>query len=328
MKSQPFSSALHLAFRILCILAAALFAGAQARAETWIFANGDRLTGKLIVEDEGAIEIQHPQLGRLKFARSALKAEVKTPTPPVMVTPADTAKVTKQENTPGVKPKSPWKRQVEFGYVMQSGAQAKQDLSSRVQIDGKIGANTFRATAKLVQAELNDRMVTDRRDADFRWRYDFSKRLFAQSLTTYSADDVRGIDLSLEQQFGGGYRVIESKRQQINVGLGAVLQRVDREDRPITSKLLGSFFQDYSLTWSDRLKLTQESSFLVSDQTTGLPNSASDTGYRIKFNAAVQGRMTTQVTLNLRYDYDYDGSIPVKSLRGDARLTTSLGYVW
>jgi putative salt-induced outer membrane protein YdiY len=296
--------------------------------ETWTLANGDKLTGKLVVEDEGAIEIQHPQLGRIKFARSALKAEEKTPTPPVMVTPADTAKVTKQENTPGVKPKSPWKRQVEFGYVMQSGAQEKQDLSSRVQIDGKIRANTFRATAKLVQAELNSKVVTDRRDADFRWRYDFNKRLFAQALTTYAADDVRGIDMNLEQQLGGGYRLLESKRQQVNVGIGAVLQRINREDRPEMTKMLGSFFQDYSLTWNDRLKLTQESNFLLSDETSGLPSSASDSGYRIKFNAALQGRMTTQVTLNLRYDYDYDGAIPNKELRGDARLTTSLGYVW
>lgn len=317
-----------------------------ARAEVWTLANGDRLTGDLVGQDETAIEIQHPQLGLLKLPRTLLKAESPKPEKtgddleepmladhPDADTDAEGDGAGKSPDT-AVKAKVPkWKRQVELGYSQQSGAKEKQDLSVRLQLDGKQGDNTYRGTIRLLQAHTDEETVTDRSEASFRWRHDINKRLFTQALTTYSEDKVRKIDLSLEQQFGGGYKVLDSSRHKANVGLGAVVQYLDRQETEQQTALLGSFFQDYAYQWNKRVKVMQESSFMISDTGTlnirnGVPDGPTEGSYRLKFNTGLQSKVTQQMSLNVRFEYDYDRSVLERDLRADQRLTTSLGYIW
>lgn len=306
-----------------------------ARAETWILANGDRLTGRLLAESETAIEIEHPQLGRLVLARTQLQGAVTeratVTSSPVTPRAAPTNAVAEKAGT-----RLPWKRQIELGFAQQEGAKSKQDISVRGQLETRRGAHSFRGTGRVLRSETQGVLTLDRHEADFRWRYDFSKRLFAQALTTYAADDIRRIDLSLEQQIGGGYRLLDSERQTMNVGLGAVLQRLAREGFEDQTALLGSFFQDYAFALNDRLKIAQEASVFVADSAslaarggrTVVTGAPAEGNYRLKFNTALQGKMTDQVSLNLRYEYDYDRSLPDPDLRADSRLTTSLGYAW
>ncbi|HEY8995945.1 MAG TPA: DUF481 domain-containing protein [Lacunisphaera sp.] len=300
------------------------------RAGTWTLANGDRLTGDLIGETSEYIEVQHPQLGRLKLSRTVLQAAggarraARTEARQSAAKPVETAARPEIEN---------WKRQMEVGYVQQSGAKEKQDLSVRMQVDGKEGDNTFRGTARLLQSELAGVTVTERREADFRWRYDINKRLFAQALTNYSSDEVRKIDLSLEQQVGGGFRVVENARHKANVGLGAVVQYLDRLNTEEQTALLGSLFQDYAYQWNSRVKLMQESSFMFSETgalniKNGVTNAPAEGSYRLKFNTGLQSKVTDRMSLNLRFEYDYDRSVLESDLRADQRLTTSLGYIW
>ncbi len=291
------------------------------RADTWVLNNGDRLTGDLVREDDAGLEVQHAQLGLLRVPRAALRAP--EPAAPKPAAPVESA----QPDT------DKWKRQMELGYAQQSGAKEKQDLSVRLQLDGKAGANTFRGTARLLQAGADGRTVTDRQEAEFRWRHDINKRLFAQSLTTYAADEVRQIDLSLEQQIGGGFRLVDNARHKANVGLGAVVQYLERADADEQTSLLGSFFQDYAYQWNTRVKLVQESSLLVSDTGTlsvksALTNGPVEGSYRLKFNTGVQSKVTDRMSLNVRFEYDYDRSVLDTELRADQRLTTSLGYLW
>lgn len=304
-----------------------LLLAATGRATTWTLANGDRLTGELVREDEAVIEVQHAQLGRLRVPRTALAA-------PAAAKPADLSGSKPGPDT-AVKPRIPkWKRQIEAGYSQQSGAKEKQDLSMRLQLDGREGADTYRATAKLLKTDTDALTVANRRDADFRWRHEINQRLFAQTLTTYAEDGVRKIDLSLEQQVGGGYKLVDGPRHKASVGLGAVAQYLERDGSEPQTALLGSFFQDYAYELSNRVKVTQESSFMYSDTgalttRSGVITSAPTEGsYRLKFNTAMQSKVTDQVSLNVRFEYDYDRSILDVDLRTDQRLTTSLGYIW
>ncbi len=317
-----------------------------ARAEVWTLGNGDRLTGELVGEDESTIEIQHPQLGLLKLPRTLLKVAAtekkgEDPEEPMLADhpdadsegEADGEGAGKTHNT-AVKAKVPkWKRQAELGYSQQSGAKDKQDLTIRLQVDGKQGFNTYRGTVRLLQEHSDEDTVADRSEASFRWRHDINKRLFTQALTTYSEDKVRKIDLSLEQQFGGGYKVLDSSRHKANVGLGAVVQYLDRQETEQQTALLGSFFQDYAYQWNKRVKVMQESSFMISDTGTlnirnGVPDGPTQGSYRLKFNTGVQSKVTQQMSLNVRFEYDYDRSVLERDLRADQRLTTSLGYIW
>jgi putative salt-induced outer membrane protein YdiY len=237
----------------------------------------------------------------------------------------------KKNAKPEVTPQ--WKRQLEFGYVQQSGAKDKQDLVMRGQLDGREGAHTFRAIGRLLRSEANGKTVTDRNEGNLRWRFDINKRLFTQALTTYEEDDVRKIDLNLEQQIGGGYRIIDSERHQANVGLGVGMQYLQRQTISGETALLGSVFQDYTYQLTTRLKLVQEASVLLSDRGTlnlksGTTSTSTDGSYRLKFNTGLQSKVTEHMSLNVRFEYDYDRSVLESDLRADQRLTTALGYLW
>ena len=328
-------------FRIpgICVaLLVGLGLGLEARAGTWLLANGDRLTGELVGEDPQFIEVQHPQLGRLKVPRTALRAPDAAVSPAAVAAkaPAATPAVAAEAKA-DLKPQPAhnWKRQFELGYAQQSGAKEKQDLSIRMQLDGRKGENTFRATGRLLRSEADGVVGTDRREGDFRWRYDIDKRLFAQTLTTYVEDNVRQIDLSMEQQFGGGYRIVDTERHKVNVGLGAVVQYLQRRTTEDQRALLGSFFQDYAYQWNSHFKLVQESSFMVSNTGAlsihgglGTPATTPEGSYRVKFNTGLQSKVTDHMSLNMRFEYDYDRAVIEPELRTDQRLTTSLGYLW
>ncbi len=320
---RPLLSALVLA--ATCLLPA-------ARGETWVLANGDRLTGRLVSETPAEVVVEHPQLGRLTLPRSALRpaADV-AKAPPPAPEPAPQPKAAKAA------PSGKWTRKVELGFVQQEGPRSTRDVHARVQAEGRLAGNSVRATAAMTRAESEGRVTRDRDEAELRVRRDFNRRTFAQVLTNYFSDDVRRIDLSLEQQLGGGYRLIDGDRQKANVGVGAVLQRFERQGYLDQTAVLGSAFQDYSFAWNDRVKLTQESTFQFSDRApaiarnvpgTTLVEDAPDGTYRLRLNTAIQTRMTDQVSLNLRYEYDFDRSISEADLRADSRITTSLVYAW
>jgi putative salt-induced outer membrane protein YdiY len=321
----------RLPWALACLLGSAV----AAPAGTWVLTNGDRISGEQVGEGDDFIEVLHPQLGRLKLSR-ALWHELEQPAPH----PGAEVAVTESPEEPAAQEhervERRWKRQVELGFVQQSGSADKQDLALRLQLDGHEGPNTYRATGRVLRSDADGATVTDRREADFRWRYDLSKRLFTQALTTYAEDAIRQIDLSLEQQVGGGYRLIDRKRHQANVGLGAVVQYLQRPGVENHTTLLGNFFQDYTYNWNSHMKLTQESNVMVADSgsigslggTIGVPGAPSEGNYRVKFNTGLQSKVTSNMSFNLRFEYDYDHSIPETDLRADQRLTTSLGYVW
>lgn len=317
--------------RTVLLLVPVLLLVVPARATTWVLANGDRLTGTLVRESDAELEIRHDQLGTLKIPRTAL-APVVSPSTAAALAHVPAAPAAKSDK---VIPK--WTRQIELGYATQDGAKTKRDLTARFSIEGHDKkSNSYRATATAQRSEAQGVITADRQVADFRWRHDFNKRLFTQSLTTYSSDDLKQINYSVEQQLGGGYKLIDASKQQVNVGLGAVVQRLSRDGYEDYTALLGSAFQDYSLQLNNRLKLTQEATVFIADS----PNMSarggrstvtfapSDGNYRVKFNAALQSRMTDRISLNLRYELDYDHSIPDPTYRSDSRLTSSLGYAW
>lgn len=322
--------------RSVLLLAVLVFLSAlPARAASWVLANGDRLTGTLVRETDAELEIRHEQLGTLKIPRSALAPAASPATAAAIARVPTAAAAAPAARADKVIPK--WTRQIELGYSTQEGAKTKQDLTARFTIEGHDKrSNSYRATATAQRSEAQGVVTADRQQADFRWRHDFNRRLFTQTLTTYSSDDLKQINYSVEQQLGGGYRLVDVAKQQVNVGLGAVLQRLSRDGYEDYTALLGSAFQDYTLQFDKRLKFTQEATVFVADSPnmsarggrstfTGAP---ADGNYRVKFNAALQSRVTDSLSLNLRYEVDYDHSVPDPNYRSDARLTSSLGYAW
>jgi putative salt-induced outer membrane protein YdiY len=317
------------------VIALALLSGllpVAAAGATWTLLNGDRLSGELVTEFEDVIVIRHVALGLMEIPRSALAigtvAAVDANAPVATSTPAATA--VKAE-------KKKWKGQLEVGYTQQSGVRTQQNLTMRGQVDGRLGTDSLRGTARLLQTSSDGVRQSDRLDADFRWRHELTQRFFVQSLSAGFTDALRQIDLSLEEQVGVGWKMINTKVQTANLGLGVAVRRQEKKLTGGTTGLLGTLFQDYAHTWKGGLRFSEESSIALSaerslsaaQQPVGIvPVSAGGSNYRLRFGAALQGRVIGRTIFNIRYDYDYDRSVLVPDYRADQRLSTSLGYIW
>lgn len=234
-------------------------------------------------------------------------------------------------------PETKWKGKLEFGFLSQSGRSEVLNNSLRIEAELKDGVDNYRAVARYLYGETNGTVASDRQDASFRWRHDISKRVFAQSLSSYARDQVTQIDLNLEQNGSMGYQVLQSEQHKATVGAGVTVQYREAEGIEPGVNYLGEVFQDYSYKLNGRLTLTQAINALYSPNpqarsivSTVAPGSLTTEleNYRLRFNSSLQGKMTERISLNLRYEFEYDNAIIDKESRTDQRITSSIGYAF
>lgn len=238
-------------------------------------------------------------------------------------------------SAPSASAKPAWKGKVELGYQQQSGRRDSVSLSARADVERTSGPNSLKGSGRQLYGKQNDKVNSDRRDASVRWRRDFGVRWFAQSLTSYADDKVKLINWNVEQNAGLGYKVLGSKAHVLNLGLGATAQQRDAPGFANDAIMLGEFFEDYTFKVNSRLTLTQDANVLYSPDGRGVvttstlaTNQANPENYRLRFNSAVQGRVTERVSINLRYEFEFDSSIADPDARRDQRVTSSLGYAF
>lgn len=251
-------------------------------------------------------------------------AATPAPAPPQPPKPA-AAVVAKSE--PAAKPsRPPWRGKVEFGFKQQSGRSDRVDFDVRADAQRTLGRNSYRANTRVLYGKSNDRIISDRQEGSFRWRRDFSKTIFSQSLTTYYSDEVKAIDHNYEQNVGFGYRVLDRPAHIVNAGLGVTGQYRQTANTANEGYVLGEFFEDYTYKINGRFTLTQD--FLAQWSSKAPQNNPDTQNYKLRFNAALQGRVTAKLSMNLRFEYEFDNAIANRSARTDQRISSSLGYAF
>ena len=322
-------------------------------------ANGDRLRGELIWRADGKLRFRSPILGDLTIAESdaavlALPEEL-DPTagtrepqadkaPPSVATSAsatDTAAAPSARTSPKAQAASPakerWKGKLELGAVQQSGRTDTLSYNLRAEAEKSAGRNNLRATGRVLYAEQNDRPSADRQDASVRWRYQLSKRTFAQAQSTYYSDAIIQIQTNLEQNAGVGYRIIDQPRQVVNLGGGITAQYREWDAGTNGWAPYAELFQDYTFKINDRISFNQDAvaQYSPSDRAFNIPNRNSpkfvdpeEQNYKVRFNSTLQGKVTERVSVNLRFEYELDNAIQIEDARETQRLTSSIGYAF
>jgi hypothetical protein len=132
-----------------------------------------------------------------------------------------------------------------------------------------------------------------------------------------------------------GYNILKGGRQTASAGAGLTYQYREAEGVEQGGTFLGEFFQDYAFKFNGRLSFLQSLNALYSpDGRAHLASSGAvpvliDThaeDYKVRFNSTLQGRFSERISLNLRYEYEYDNAILDKNGRTDRRVTSSVGY--
>lgn len=230
-----------------------------------------------------------------------------------------------------------WRGKVELGFQQQSGRQDGLTASLRADAERERGRNQVKANVRYLYGELNDRINTDRTDASVRWRHQLSSRVFAQSLTSFLTDDVKQIDQNYEQNLGFGYALLKRDRHVINVGGGATGQYRQAVNIDNGMAILGEVFQDYTYRINGRITLVQDLLAQYSPVTkdryilrngTLVAASGDVQNYKVRFNSTLQGRVTDKVSMNIRFEYEFDNTIADREAKADQRISSSFGYAF
>ncbi len=291
-----------------------------------LFKNGDRLSGILIEEGSDLIQIDSEFLGKLSVKRGSLK-KIEKPGE------ATQAKQTEPEN-PSAIPPAPskprpirslfqaltfddWKKRLEFGMTTQSGRRDKTDFSFRLNMQRRFEKNQYRFQSRYLYGKNRGEKSTDKQNASFLWRRDIAPGVFYQTDTLYSVDEIKEIDLNLEQRLGLGYRFVDTEKFKLSTGAGTGGRL--RTDRNMSNafEYLFDVFEDIDYRVSKRLRLTQD--FRIA-----LPLSETDQ-YLIDFRAAMVTDITESLDLSVRYQLEYDNSLS-RDRREDQRLISAIGY--
>lgn len=310
--------------------------------------NGDRITGEIIKQEEGRVIIRSELLGELSIPSALLLPEETKPAP--------TPERPHKEEGGRVAEKSPsedgggkheaelsrfqhfcknMKATVELGVNSQSGRKDALTISVRGEAEYKRNNNQYQLSGRYLYGEANNTLNTDRREAALRWRRQLQDRLFFQYNTAYLNDRIKGISTDFEQSGGLGYALIKNERHTLNTGAGLTGQYREKSDGTERSSMLGDLFEDYQLKLGKRLTFKQEGriQFSETDHTSlvsqdGAPTveTVQSSSYKLRFNASLQGRVSDTISLNLRYEYEFDNTISDPGLRADHRVTSSVGY--
>jgi putative salt-induced outer membrane protein YdiY len=310
-------------------------------------ANGDRLTGELIWRADGKLRFRSAVLGDLTVSEpdvavlpvpEALDPAVTgDPAPPLVAKPAPASASPASGRRAARPAPERWKGKVELGHVQQTGRTDTLSYNARAEAEKSVRRHSLRAHARVLYAEQNDQPGADRTDASFRWRYQLTKRAFSQAQTTYYRDNVTEIDTNLEQNLGLGYRIVDRSRHTVNVGAGATAQYRDWSAGTNGFAPYAEFFEDYVFRINERVTFNQDlvAQYSPSDRAFNLPSSSQpgtvdpeQQNYKVRFNSALQGKVTERISVNLRFEYELDNAIQLDAARESQRVTSSIGYAF
>lgn len=305
--------------------------------------NGDRVTGTVIMRADSKIHFRSDLLGELVVDETDA-AIVEAPDTPVETLsglppptrPTETQSSTALVSAPSAPPPLKWKGKLEFGFFSQGGRSEINNTSIRVETEKKDHADSLRAVGRYLYGENNGDIASDRIDASFRWRHDMSPRVFSQTLSSYAKDRVTQIDLNFEQNGSLGYQLIAADHHRVSVGAGLTMQYRDAEGIEPGLNTFGEIFQDYTYKLNGHMTISQALNALYSpnggvrlNSTKAVPTLTDDANnYKVRFNSTLQGKMSEHISLNLRYEFEYDNAILDKEARSEQRITSSIGYAF
>lgn len=305
--------------------------------------NGDRITGQLVGRADGKIIFKSPVLGQLAVpeTEAVLVESPETPVESLAGIPPATSQLPKSAGpgfpTSPVKPAVPaWRGKVEFGFLQQTGRTDTLQISFRGDAERKSGPDDYRFEGRVLYGERYLETTSDRYDGQFRYRHELSPRVFDQAQTSYTKDRVKAIEHNIEQNIGVGYKIIQRPRHEASVGGGVTLQYRSAAGVESGYAYLGEFFQDYTYKLTGRLTILQDANVTFSPEPRGrlayttaqgyIATDDSATNYRLRFNSALQGKVSERVSLNLRFEYEFDNAILNPKAKVDQRITSSIGY--
>ncbi len=302
-------------------------------------ANGEVLVGELVSGDDNVIVFRSQTWGELRVPKgganltviAAPSAEpasqapgwVKTAAPASAVSapPAPSPVVASVPAKPAPSPIK-WKKALEAGYNYQSRGSLVSTTSTYVRAEVTRITPTGLASldGRYLYGEQNSLRNTDKLDVNFKLREQFRGRLDIRNDMSYGYDYLKELSHQFQDVIGFSYTVFKTPRAYYMVGPGFAVQYAEPKLGDSGVKYLGDV--SHELFWKivDRVTFKNNASYLFS------PEDTQD--YRLRVNSVLSGQITEKVSVNLRYEYEFEALRPVANGRSDHRIFTTLGYTF
>jgi len=301
--------------------------------------NGEVLVGSVVAEEEALIvfrsqtwgEVRVPKAGTrlsviaapsaepVALAPGWVKAQPTTEAAPPATAPLPAADATPVVTAP---PKAKWRKSIEAGYTYQSTGSLVSTHSTyaRAEISRETSTGQGSLEGRYLYGEQNSLRNTDKLDVAFKVRERIKDRLNVRNSLSYSYDYLKDLSNQFEDVIGLSYEVINTPRLRYAIGPGFAVQYAEPALGESGLKYLGDVSHEFSWQIVDRISLKNTASVLYrSDQLED---------HRLRSNSVLSGQVTESVSVNLRYEYEYEAIRPVASGRSDHRIFTTLGYVF
>jgi len=294
---------------------------ATLQAETrLVLGNGDSLRGEVVKVEDGVIHFQSDALGLLTLPSTGVTLEETDPAKSVAKSSREQSPPAQNEpDGPVVVKKVPWKKDIEFGFTLQSGRKNLMDISGRFSAQRNIMQDQYRVQARYLYSENNSIKSNDLLDSSFRWRRDFTPRMFTQALTAYGFDQIKHINHDFSQGVGVGRKFYNLDTFNFSLGGGATARYRDERGDPDHMNYMVDAFQDMDYQINKIFRVSQDASVRLE------PDDPDN--YEFQVNAALIGKITSSISMSMRYEYQYDNSLSLAN-KLNQRIITSLGYLW
>lgn len=303
-------------------------------------ANGEVLVGTLVAEEAEVIvfhsqtwgEVRVPKAGSHMTVIAATSAEPVAQAPGWVKaqpeTPADAAPAPAPPPVAAVvpavapPPKAKWKKTIEVGYTYQSTGSlvSTQSTYVRAEVSRETSTGLSSLEGRYLYGEQNSVRNTDKAEVAFRVREKLKDRWNLRNALSYSYDNLKDLSNQCEEVFGVNYEVFKTPRFFYAIGPGLAVQYVETPTGQDGLKYLGDVSHELKWQIIPRISFSNNSSVLFR------PDQIED--HRFRSNSILSGQITENVSVNLRYEYEYEAIRPVASGRSDHRVFTTLGYVF
>ena len=283
----------------------------RVSADEVYLVNGDRLTGRILAEDEERLLIEHEAIGSIEIKNFHIDHVVRIED--AAESEATFAFETPEENL--------WEREVSLGYNLSRGNTENKQLSGSLFANRKTGKDELTLRFDGYYSSASRRMDAQRYGSAVRYAFSFGPRSAWYNFYKLEADHDRfaNVDWRFVPSTGIGYWFADQSELKALIELGLGWERTN--------------FRDATRNRSDMVMIprafaskTLFRNLAVSQDIMVLPN-VSDIGkYRLRTETALTNPVGDKLALRISFIDEFDSDPAGETKKNDARLISSVVY--
>ena len=285
--------------------------------------NGDRLSGRIVSEEDGRLVLEHEAAGAITVNTAFVERIVRDAQ--ALVTegsPETAAHLTgSAESRAGEVEPSLWERELALGYNLNRGNTIDEALSSKLFAHRKTDHNELTLKMEGYYSETDRRMTAQRYDGMGRYAFSFGSRMAWYNFYKLEMEHDRfaNIDWRLTPSTGLGYWFADEADWKAMAEVGVGWERTNFRDAT-------SNRSDAVLVPRAFVSKTLFGKAVLSEDVTVWPT-LSDLGqYRLRSETALTNPLTEALDLRLTFIDEFESDPAGDTKKNDARLISSLVY--